>query len=207
MSFADTHSVEMTEEEESAFNAAVDDPSTIATEAHAKEILEYLDDDIAHIRHQLNAAKIEADTVGTLSVDRQDWVRRASNAMVWKLKQRGNVGIRLDELRPKPPEPSPAPAAPSVDKQIAKISQKVADKVALAKVRIQQEEAIRQRKAEENAAKERRMALSEARNRTRAELFLLAAKDRYPIEENLKTWAKAREMFPDNPAWEEDSWQ
>jgi hypothetical protein len=200
MNLADVHSVEMTEEEETVFNAAVDDPSTIVTEANAKEVLECLDDDIATIRHQLNAAKVEADTVGTLSADRQNWVRRASHALVWKLKQRGAVGARLDELRPKPPAPPPAPP---VDKQIAQISGKVADKVALARVRIQQEEAIRQRKAEESAAKQRRMELSAARNKSQAEMFVSAAKTRYPLDENIKTWAMAREMFPDSSAWDE----
>jgi hypothetical protein len=192
---AEPQTEEMTDEEESAFNAAVADPSTIATEKEAAEILECLDDDIAGIRHQLNAAKIEADVCGTLSEQRQEWVRRAAGALAWKIKQRAAVGRRLGDLRP-PPPPVAAP-----DPVISKIVRNVSKKVAGKHLCLQLEEALRVRQAEKIAAKAQNIIASNQRDRSQAELFLLAAKNIYSTDENQKTWDRAREMFPDDPCW------
>jgi hypothetical protein len=51
---------EMTDAEESAFDAAVADPRLIKTEAEARGVLHLLNGDIEDIRQQLAGAKIEA---------------------------------------------------------------------------------------------------------------------------------------------------
>lgn len=191
----DATTIEMTDEEEAAFNAAVADPATIASETQAQEIIECLDDDIEQIRAQLNAAKIEAETCGGLSEGRQDWVRRASNALVWKLKSRASVGRRLDELRPKK-----VVVAQVYDKTIAQITAKVANRVAVAKLKLEEQVLIRERQAQHQAAKERNIAATSLREASQSRLFVMACKDQLP-QEYVKIWSRAREMFPDHPSW------
>ena len=89
---------ELTADEETLLHLAASNPSTIPDAARAEEILGYLDEDIANIRIQLDAAKIEADCAG-LSVDRREWLRRASHAMALKQAQRRGLGDRLEAVK------------------------------------------------------------------------------------------------------------
>jgi hypothetical protein len=193
---------EITDEEESAFDAAVADPALIKTEAEARGVLHLLDGDIEDIRQQLAGAKIEA-SVCPLPDHRQKWVQSAASALGWKLRQRSAVGLRLAEL-------APAPAAlvqerdPLIDKVVAKVVRNVnhrSEKVQLAELRVAQEEAIRTRKAEEAEAKIRNITASAARDRHRDKLFVKTVHKIFSADECQKVWDRAKADYPDHPCW------
>jgi hypothetical protein len=189
----------VSEEEDAAIEAAIADPATIATAERAREILGYLDEDIENIRTQIDGTKLEREMLGELPPHRVDWARRAGHALVWKIKRRAAVQRRLEELAPIPaPVPTPAKAAPVIVKALQPVA---SDKVERAKLRLAQEEAIRQRKAEEHAAKKANIAASAVRHQTEAGMFLAAAKRVFSADENQRVWDCAREMFPDH-TWE-----
>ena len=180
----------VSEEEDAAIEAAIADPATIATAERAREILGYLDEDIENIRTQIDGTKLEREMLGELPPHRVDWARRAGHALVWKIKRRAAVQRRLEELAPTP--------APVIVKAMQPVT---SDKVERAKLRLAQEEAIRQRKAEEHAAKQANIAASAVRTQTEAGMFVAAARRVFSADENQRVWDRAREMFPDY-AWE-----
>ena len=168
---------DITDEE---IHLAASNPSTIATPERAEEILGYLDEDIASIQIQLDAARIEAGVAG-LSFDRREWLRRASNAMALKLSQRRAVGARLAEFRP----PVEVPVNLSADR-----------------LRLAIEEAALLRQREKAEISRRNIELNQQRDREHAEMFLAAAKRLWSRDQNDAVWERAREMFPDSEAWE-----
>lgn len=74
------------------------DPALITTHEQALEILETLDDEIANIQAQVDAAQIESNAK-PLSPDRLAWVQRASYACAMRRNMRHRVMQRDKELR------------------------------------------------------------------------------------------------------------
>ena len=167
---------DITDEE---IHLAASNPSTIPDAARAEEILGYLDEDIANIRIQLDAAKIEADCAG-LTDDRREWLRRASNAMALKLSQRRAVGARLAEFRP--------PVEVPVNMEAERL-------------RLAIEEAALLRQREKAEISRRNIELNQQRDREHAEMFLAAAKRLWSRDQTDAVWERAKEMFPDSEAW------
>lgn len=150
-------SAPMTDDDVDRFIA---DPALITTHEQALEILETLDDEIASIQAQVDAAQIESNAK-PLSPDRLAWVQRASYACAMRRNMRHRVMQRDKELRGtknwggKPKDP---------DKKEANIikQRRLADEVAIRKatkladvLRLQNErEALAQQRREFHANNE-----------------------------------------------------
>ena len=74
------------------------DPALILTHEHALEVLAVLDDEIASIQAQIDAAQIESNAK-PLAPDRLRWVRRASYAAAMRRNDRHKIYQRDKELR------------------------------------------------------------------------------------------------------------
>ena len=74
------------------------DPALILTHEHALEVLAVLDDEIASIQAQIDAAQIESNAK-PLAPDRLRWVQRASYAAAMRRNDRHKVYQRDKELR------------------------------------------------------------------------------------------------------------
>ncbi len=76
----------------------ISDPSLIGSHEQAMQVIDALDDEIANIHAQINAAQFEAD-LRPLSPDRLDWLKRASYAGAMKRNERHRVMQRDKEIR------------------------------------------------------------------------------------------------------------
>jgi len=187
-----TEMIELTDEEDSAVDAAMADPSLILTIARAEEILEFLGNDISDITAQLEASKMEAEICGSLTETRVEWVRRATTALVWKKRQQKKVEARIKELTP-PPDPVTVAI-------VQKVKARVADE-ARDSVRVKEQELLLQRQREKDAAKLQRVMLTNKQNLEQAEMFMKTAHKLLPPETTADIWSRARESYPDSPAW------
>lgn len=94
MSLAEEHD-ELTDDQITAY---IEDPASILTHEVAISVYECLDNEIASIQTQIDAAMIEAN-LRPLSEERQAWAKRASFAAAVKRNQRHKVYQRDKELR------------------------------------------------------------------------------------------------------------
>lgn len=76
----------------------ISDPALILTHEQALEVLETLDDEIASIQAQIDAAQIESNAK-PMSPDRLRWLQRASYAAAMRRNERHRVMQRDKELR------------------------------------------------------------------------------------------------------------
>lgn len=86
---------DLTDDEITAFIA---DPATIPTHEIALEVIGCLDEEIANIQTQIDAAMIESN-MRPLSEERQAWARRASYAAAMRRNERHRVMQRDKEIR------------------------------------------------------------------------------------------------------------
>jgi hypothetical protein len=187
-----TEMIELTDEEDSAVDAAMADPSLIHTIARAEEILEFLSNDIGDITAQLEASKMEAEICGSLTEARVEWVRRATTALVWKKRQQKKIEARIKELTP-PPDPVTVEIVQKVKARVANDARDT--------VRIKEQELLLQRQREKDAAKLERVKLTNKRNLEQAEMFMKIAHQLLPPETTAEIWRRAREAYPDSLAW------
>ena len=151
--------------------------------------------DIVHIKSQLNADAEDRFLRGN------DWRGRARKALRSKVARLHQLesfarGQRITVLFPDLADKAAKVAQDRLGQEEAAERRKVrADEV-------RQRQETHVRKVEEIAtAKALQRATAEERNREQASMFVKAAHRLYSRDDCDKIWQKAREMFPDSPAW------
>lgn len=202
----------MSEEEQAAFEADIDDPDRIAAPERAAEIMAVLDHEIASIEAQIGVAKVRYAVV-EMPPETMAWLRRASYALAAKRRERHRVAMRHNYLirageamrREVAKAAARAEAQARTAAMQAKAREAEAQKAArLAEAQKAEVLAARARAAKQGTierAKTQRTLIHEGRRRSRDTLFVLAAIKALPVEQRKAIWDRAREIFPDDPCW------
>ena len=144
--------------------------------------------DIVHIKSQLNADAEDGFLRGN------DWRGRARKALRSKV-------ARLHQLESFARGQRIIVLFPDLADKAAKVAQnQLEQEEAAERKRVCKEETAEQRKVSATA-KALQRATAEERNREQASMFIKAAHRLYSRDDCDKIWQKAREMFPDSPAW------
>ena len=136
------------------------DPALILTHEHALEVLAVLDDELASIQAQIDAAQIESNAK-PLSPDRMRWLQRASYAAAMRRNERHKIMQRDKELRGTKNWGGKAPDPDKKESNLFK-QKRLADEVAIRReakqadhLRLQNErEALAQRRREFQAERD-----------------------------------------------------
>lgn len=198
--------IELTDDETATIEAAMQDPSLIDTIEFAEEVLEQINSDIEQIRGQLLAAQQEAKVCGGLSTHRQEWVKRATGALVWKKRNLKAVEGRLVELGGRlPPDSAGAIRAAMLIKEQELINQRKREKDAAklrhAEIELQRVAMLAKLKDDKEAARLQRIEAANNRVKDQAGLFVKAARLVLSQDAFVEIWDRARQEFPDHPSW------
>ena len=154
--------------------------------------------DVVHIKSQLNADAEDGFLRGN------DWRRRAGRALTPKVARLHQLegfahGQRIMVLFPRLADKAANAAQNQIEQDRAAERRKArAEEVG------QKHEAHVRRIEEIAAAKRLQRATKDDQNREQAAMFVKAAYRLYGRDDCDKIWQKAREMFPDIPAWKLD---